>query len=52
MWVKDADGQVVAGKMDLPEGCYALPVDVEKQPSDFEVIPQTSIESAEWLDQH
>lgn len=25
VWVKDADGQPVAGKMDLPEGWYALP---------------------------
>lgn len=30
VWVKDADGQVVAGKMDLPEGWYALPVDDEE----------------------
>jgi hypothetical protein len=29
VWVKDADGSVVAGKMDLPEGWYALPVDTE-----------------------
>jgi hypothetical protein len=27
VWVKDADGTPVAGKMDLPEGWYALPVD-------------------------
>ena len=27
VWVKDADGHAVAGKMDLPEGWYALPVD-------------------------
>ncbi|MBN2583064.1 MAG: hypothetical protein JXL80_08345 [Planctomycetes bacterium] len=29
VWVKDADGKPVAGKMDLPEGWYALerPVD-------------------------
>ena len=29
VWVKDADGQVVAGKMDLPEGWFCLPVDVD-----------------------
>ena len=27
VWVKDADGKPVAGKMDLPEGWYALPDD-------------------------
>jgi len=27
VWGKDADGKPVAGKMDLPEGWYALPVD-------------------------
>jgi len=32
VWVKDADGKPVAGKMDLPEGWYALPVDGEDQP--------------------
>lgn len=25
VWVLDADGKPVAGKMDLPEGWYALP---------------------------
>jgi hypothetical protein len=30
VWVKDADGQVVAGQMDLPEGWYCLPVDDEE----------------------
>jgi len=30
VWVKDADGTPVAGKMDLPEGWYALPVDDEE----------------------
>ena len=30
VWVKDADGNVVAGKMDLPEGWYALDVDEER----------------------
>lgn len=30
VWVKDADGQVVPGKMDLPEGWYALPVEDEE----------------------
>ena len=30
VWVKDADGQPVAGKMDLPEGWYALPLDNEE----------------------
>ncbi|HOI56121.1 MAG TPA: hypothetical protein PLP01_12785 [Phycisphaerae bacterium] len=29
VWVKDADGKPVAGKMDLPEGWYALPDDGE-----------------------
>jgi len=28
--VKDANGEVVAGKMDLPEGWYALALDVEE----------------------
>ena len=27
VWVKDADGQAVEGRMDLPEGWYALPDD-------------------------
>lgn len=26
VWVKDADGQVVAGRMDLYEGWFALPM--------------------------
>ena len=30
VWVKDADGQVVAGRMDLPEGWYALPLEDEE----------------------
>ena len=30
VWVKDADGQVVAGEMDLPEGWYCLPLDEEE----------------------
>ena len=30
VWVKDADGQVVAGRMDLPEGWYALAVETEE----------------------
>jgi hypothetical protein len=30
VWVKDADGQAVPGRMDLPEGWYALPVDNEE----------------------
>ena len=30
VWVKDADGGPVAGKMDLPEGWYVLPDDSEK----------------------
>ena len=30
VWVKDADGKPIAGKMDLPEGWYALPVDDEE----------------------
>jgi hypothetical protein len=30
VWVKDTDGQVVPGKMELPEGWYALPVDNEE----------------------
>ena len=32
VWVKDADGRVVGGRMDLPEGWYALPVDGEDLP--------------------
>jgi hypothetical protein len=30
VWVKDADGQPVAGKINLPEGWYALPVNEEE----------------------
>jgi len=30
VWVKDADGQPVAGKMDLPEGWYALPLEEDE----------------------
>jgi hypothetical protein len=30
VWVKDSDGNAVAGEMDLPEGWYALPVDDEE----------------------
>ena len=30
VWVKDADGEPVAGKMDLPEGWYALPLEDEE----------------------
>jgi len=26
VWVKDADGKPVAGRMDVPEGWYALPM--------------------------
>ena len=29
VWVKDADGEPVAGRMDLAEGWYALPLDGE-----------------------
>ena len=32
VWVKEADGRVVEGRMDLPEGWYALPVDGEDLP--------------------
>ena len=32
VWVKEADGRVVGGRMDLPEGWYALPVDGEDLP--------------------
>ena len=31
IWVKDADGKPVAGKMDLPEGWYSLPLDDESE---------------------
>jgi hypothetical protein len=30
VWVKDADGQPVAGRVDLYEGWYALPVEVDE----------------------
>ena len=30
VWVKDADGQPVPGRMDLPEGWYALPMPEEE----------------------
>lgn len=30
VWVTDADGKVVAGEMDIPEGWYALPVPDEE----------------------
>ena len=30
VWVKDADGKPVAGRMDLPEGWYSLPLDGEE----------------------
>ena len=32
VWVKEPDGRVTGGQMDLPEGWYALPVDGEDQP--------------------
>jgi len=32
VWVKEPDGRVTGGRMDLPEGWYALPVDGEDQP--------------------
>ena len=32
VWVKEANGQVVEGRMDLHEGWYALPVDGEDLP--------------------
>ena len=31
VWVKDADGKAVAGRMDLPEGWYALPLEAGQQ---------------------
>ena len=31
VWVKDADGHVVAGRMSLPEGWYCLPVETEDE---------------------
>jgi len=30
VWVKDADGKPVAGKMDLYEGWYALPLEEDE----------------------
>ncbi len=30
VWVKASDGQVLPGKMDLPEGWYCLPLDEKK----------------------
>jgi len=30
VWVKDSGGEPVAGKMDLAEGWYALPLDDEE----------------------
>jgi len=30
VWVKDADGEPVAGKMDIPEGWYALPLEEDE----------------------
>jgi len=30
VWVKDADGEPVAGRMDLYEGWYALPLEDEE----------------------
>jgi hypothetical protein len=30
VWVRDADGEPVAGRMDLPEGWYALPMPEEE----------------------
>ncbi len=30
VWVKDADSKPVAGRMDLPEGWYALPLEHEE----------------------
>jgi hypothetical protein len=32
VWIKDADGRAVGGRMDLPEGWYALPLDAEDLP--------------------
>jgi len=31
VWVKDADGEPVAGKMDIPEGWYALPMPADEE---------------------
>ncbi len=30
VWVKDAGGEPVAGKMDIPEGWYALPLEEDE----------------------
>ncbi len=30
IWVKDADGEPVAGRMDIPEGWYCLALDEAK----------------------
>ena len=30
VWVKDADGKPVAGRMDVPKGWYALPLEEDK----------------------
>ena len=32
VWVKDSRGQSVAGRMDLPEGWFCLPVDDADEP--------------------
>jgi len=31
VWVKDADGKPVAGRMDIPNGWYALPMSEEDE---------------------
>ena len=31
VWVKDADGEPVAGRMDLYEGWYALPMPADEE---------------------
>jgi len=31
VWVKDAGGEPVAGKMDIPEGWYALPMPADEE---------------------
>ena len=31
VWVKDADGNTIAGRMDLPEGWYSLPMPDEEE---------------------
>ena len=30
VWVKDADGEPVPGRMDIPNGWYALPLDKDE----------------------